>query len=963
MNEGENSSVGRSEDLMSHHSTQSLVSLNNQKDHKTNVGRSTSFRTAIRSRPLRSQDFDDQPPISPGGKSNVSTPSRRSKSFKFATRFKPLVSSELADQSSSLPSTPSAPCSNMDFKETCGSTPDMSDHVFTDQQNSEAKTLGMSDSGKFSSMPVLSDLDNTRNRRSENSPRLSNGSLNFGNVKQSPKRVIDARQYFSRNKENTPSVSSLQDDEEQNLRVEGKTVSAFNDSFVKKSSENITKSPGIPAKSITLTRPLSLKNVLNSVCHSDMEMAPKASLKEDDPWIYNPSMSSKENLAERIPHSRQRTRSFGGELDNFTPDNFDWIVYANRNSLPITGISTDTLSKHHKSYTPGRYSAEFFHTYYSDLSSNKLPTSSHKNSVSSNSAATSEFTTNAMPHSCSQQTNQLESESNSLLDKTDLIDLDDPLSLGSLPMINKPLDNCVIQSRKQVRVSRSNSTPCTRPDKYQLFNRHNRTQSVDVNYPNDHEKLLEEMEDYMKRSDSTLTLTSQRFPTKFAMPSEEVREDPELETNRDSYVSTISSSSYESQESSDNQDSDGIVETLKNKIHDFRKKIYRRSGSYDNKYPSGSELDNESDAEQSKQRNTESKTSLWSLNTWFSPKKESPPDLSTVLHAGDLGGTGIGSRMADPDPIYEELGNFKRLLSTETSPLPLQINSKRVSNTSVSAKLVRQRSCDESHDAPVQNLNLQQCDSAFSIDLGDSSASEESPRTYDDVKEKPAPPSLKKADSFYEKRFSMAFDESSEVFRDSAVYCDMDSDHLPLSPISSTPTETKPPRFPIRAYIQKIEEQNRLKNPITSRVRQREPGDMIKQRLESLHNSSTQRSRSCSRPGSEDREFSRRSSTSSRSVSVDRETTPLRFSLINMDKSLEESIVCSKDNQFRNFGRENSEPGFRGRSRSRSKSPGGTLKSASSMGRLDQLNSDVENLVIMKGWVRQLIDKFQPTNQ
>ena len=238
-----------------------------------------------------------------------------------------------------------------------------------------------------------------------------------------------------------------------------------------------------------------------------------------------------------------------------------------------------------------------------------------------------------------------------------------------------------------------------------------------------------------------------------------------------------------------------------------------------------------------------------------------------------------------------------------------------------------------------------------------------SPRTYDDVKEKPAPPSLKKADSFYEKRFSMAFDESSEVFRDSAVYCDMDSDHLPLSPISSTPTETKPPRFPIRAYIQKIEEQNRLKNPITSRVRQREPGDMIKQRLESLHNSSTQRSRSCSRPGSEDREFSRRSSTSSRSVSVDRETTPLRFSLINMDKSLEESIVCSKDNQFRNFGRENSEPGFRGRSRSRSKSPGGTLKSASSMGRLDQLNSDVENLVIMKGWVRQLIDKFQPTNQ
>ena len=42
----------------------------------------------------------------------------------------------------------------------------------------------------------------------------------------------------------------------------------------------------------------------------------------------------------------------------------------------------------------------------------------------------------------------------------------------------------------------------------------------------------------------------------------------------------------------------------------------------------------------------------------------------------------------------------------------------------------------------------------------------------------------------------------------------------------------------------------------------------------------------------------------------------------------------------------------------------GALNSdARAIGRLDSMKNDVDNLVIMKGWVKDLIDKFQHTKK
>ncbi|KAK3092501.1 hypothetical protein FSP39_003724 [Pinctada imbricata] len=805
--DGDESSIGGADDLISRNSTESdlasIVSLGSQADFnqspKVSIGRSTSFRTAVRSRPLHSESFEDSLPSSPITQSPSSTPTRRSKSFKIATRFKPLIASE----TTSLPSSPSLPTAKIGFGGNSGSTPDFcdesSDQVFSDELKVRPKHLSLSNSGKFSSMPVLNATEKAQNRKSDVtvSPKLSSGSFNFGNVNQSPKKVIDVRQYFSRNKENNPSISSLTDIEEnQNLRKEAKSVSAFHDTFLRKSTENLQKSPKIVRKAITLTRPLSVKNVLNKAYSSDIGRVPPATV--EDPWIYNPNVASKENIPRDVHETEkksqplgrnrhQRTRSYGGELDDYPNGNFDWIVYANRNSLPVTGLSSEEMRRYQNYYSQSRDASASYQNSIDDMSHERQSeTEREQDNVLS-------FCDDSEPSISKNSYNEDRNQNNvfhTLSNRT----LDNELSaLGSLPMVNKPPDSCVVQCRKQVKVSRSNSTPCTRPDKYLMFGRHNRTQSVDVTGLNDPDQLLAEMEDYMKRSDSTITL----FPLK-----------------------------------------------------------------------------------------------------------------QRLCH---------------------------RIIIT--------------------ALLDR-------------NLNYQQCDSAFSIDLGgdSSSTSEESPRVveespsiaYVEQREVPGPPSLKKADSFYEKRLSMAFNDS-EFFRDSAVYCDIDFDNQPLSPSTSTPTDVKPPRLPIKEYVQKLEEKHRKKFPETTKVKVREPGDVIKQRLESLQNYSQRRSQSCSRPGSEEREFSGRSSSSSRSVSVDREVGPHRFSLVNFDHNFGEPIGKTKGELFRSYGRENSEPDFRGRSRSRSKSPGGTLKSASSMGRLDQLSTDVENLVIMKGWVKQLIDKFQPS--
>ncbi|XP_061162339.1 pleckstrin homology domain-containing family G member 3-like isoform X2 [Saccostrea echinata] len=1053
-----------------------------KRENSSPVSRSTSFRTAVRRQPLTSVDYSDEKLSETKNGTTETSPTKRTKSFRLATRLNPLLTNVLASHSSSsLPDAPSV---------------HQQEELPPPSQDGEFRSDNSTLDQRYCSMPALtkplSPFTNRPNSKVEDrqsSRRLSSNSFNLGSPS---KKVIDIKQYFSRNKENL--------EDSQNLKQESKSVTAFHDSYLKKSAETSPdRSPKIYPRTISLTKPLSVSSVFQTQQKSQVSVEKD----NEDPWVVNPKASTEDILTtsassggqyrlKRSPakkKSHQRSRSVDFEVDEDS-QNFDWIVYANRNSLPLSGFpkgsvphleaslkpDSEHLASHSRSKSfddtlsapnPVLTQSATEPTLQSLIPSSEKEISVRNNNQSSNSQGSQKYQgsysstipsrgvdqqsltstpSQKSPYPLSYiygayttaDSNEIDSYGDSwrskyfnsprFCDQIQNISHDTPLEedahfLSSLPVIVRKVDE-----PSHAKISRSYSTPCANNvERVQGA----RPQSFNINL-NDHEKLVAEMEDYLKRSDSNITISSQQ---RFPVPN--LNDSSKESSNRFSYASTISGSSYESSESlTDNQSSDSIVDSLKLKTHG-KENLNRRSGSYDNTVP---EVITESDKD--------NKASIWSLNTWFSsPKKEPLPDLQTVLHAGELGSATIGSRMAHQEPLYAEFPNLSK-----ASP---ESHSRNSVSVSVRAETL--------HDEPV---NLKQCDSAYSIQSEEETSCRDLPKRTN----------LTRADSFYEKRLSMAFNDT-EVFRDSAVFCDIDTTELSPevkyekeSPIRSPvepafEREGRKKRLPVKQFVKELEEQYHSKSTETVRVRHREPGTIIRQRMESLEKQ-TRRSQSCSRPNSIERDL-RRSSTPVRSVSSSpgrdfrRSSTPARSMTASpiMENELNRksssnwsstSITSGKAGSQKDDGKPSSKMSstkqtterlpFRSRSisqdrganqrnsltfpsgqtsqkntaqfhlerpfrsrflsedcrtsqrlslprssvnasmedisseryykRERSAPPFGDQwsggqgmggkKHSMSLGRLDQLSTDIENLVIMKGWVRQLIEKFQP---
>ncbi|XP_033734193.1 LOW QUALITY PROTEIN: uncharacterized protein LOC117323234 [Pecten maximus] len=983
-------SAGEINSSMSHDTTASDVSnltsdgdlslLEDDPSEGNALGRTRSFKSAMRGRPLLSVsiDMEEESSDTENNKPKVDTVTKRSRSFRIATRMKPLRSVDFTDERLSVsgPNTPvkdkvmenfestkedagsqvsinSRPCLNSYRSDTYSSMPVLSEGIGGTTEGHVTPNSGHFSFDNKRSSTHSSDMERSSTPRSSVERSSVCSSDSFSALLPQPKRVIDIKQYFTVNREhNSRPKESLS-----NLRRDGNSVSAFNDTFSKKvTQDSSNNSPYSGQRSVFLTRPLPLSSALktdqrlcSSSCSNVENVGNRGStFRDENPWV----QSNADVRQSNNKPMRQRAHSTDGELDSL-----DWMVYANRNSLPVTGFSTDDIPKLCK----GSSSREKL-----DKSSSEDVFNDNNNRYSGHhyqSSCHCDLSVRTGTLQCRSILQRGVSQNRAIGRYSHLQnfspydrDGDDYSTLGKLPQIHKhrPL-------------KRSNSTPSARVGVSASENlKGARSSSFDMDQVIfDHEKIVAEMEEYLKKSDSTLSLEAQKFPTNI------IQIPPENETtnhvsHRDSCASNLSSSSYESQESEENSDS--IVDTLKNKIHDFASKItHRRSGSYDNKLQGEYEQDTD----------TDNRHSLLSVNSWFGSPKSREPDLTSVLQSGELGGAMIGQRMAEsdisrnPEHIFSE-SSLSLTPSKENLQQACSLNDNGLQdNDEMSSELSR----DNSTLLNLQNLNIQQCDSAFSI--GDSCNIENSPRSVDENRKLRHSESESSGDSFYERRLSVAFDDG-DAFRDSAVYCEMDIDPVDnsnkLSSVSSIPPlsiVSKPVAdLPIKAYVQRLEEQIQLKPEVNvlSELNKlppssnlvgnktgagigkppREPGAVVRQRMESLQQDVIYRN---SRASSEERDVR----AFSRSTGDERESSPFtgRF------RYKRASTPCRGEDGY--FLRESSDPAHV--FRSRSSTPGsGALKPSRSLGRLDQLGSDAENLVVMKGWVQQLIERFQSTN-
>ena len=885
----------------------------------------------------------------------------------------------------------------------------------TDQN---VEDMGLRKRGRFSSMPALNSEQKSPKVSRLHSERLAySPTINRTGV--SNTKQLDIKNYFSWNKDWLNSTESQRDNnkenESSNLSREAKPVLAFHDVFsnLKKSSENITSKP-VSQKSVNLTQPKPFASTLKKSSskiesHAKLDkwitddkftkgsLVDVSHLKED-PWIPSKPRSSTESrifskdLTSKLSdlntfHMKDcshkakpdkehkgrlsldegsnrhvRTQSFTGDDRCFSKDNLDWLVYANRNSLPVSGLSTEDLL-HYKYCTPPRGSM------IPPSPQGVSPfgkTTLHENVVS----------TYGTPSRGNTKDYQYTSYGNHAETTTD--------SSVSLSATNTSSETCsspdIIKdsvfdeafspekffSPGNARLERSFSSPDNkRSSKFRRDLDEDRPSSMDILAEVGHieasEKLVAEMEHYMKHSSSSSSLssTNNKFPQSI----------PTFEENgtykRDSVLSTGSNSSYESAREDPESEQETIVESIKSKFHNITSKFGGKKLRIDQAqhHKSPSELSAPSSPAKKKLDEHSSKSFPLAHNLSLRlkpghPKSSAEPSLPSLLLESQPGSEVIGSRMAHPD--FDDYATFslprsqtpqsnmedkkvveKRRSETYFKPLSYLSGPKSVSQSVLASKY--------SPVSSLRNLHIQQSDSAFSIQSADidSSTPSDSPRSDTDNK----PADNDNADNFYERRLSIAFNTNDE-FRDSAVYCD-DLD----TPVVSPREPIVPLKVPIKEYVQKLEEKNKSCPPSPVKVKPREPGAIVKQRLESLQaNLDNQKSSSTSRSLSSTTSRTQSTSNSrdtSRAPSEEKQVTSSALKeLIDHKFPMERTLSLCVDQS----DRQEDEEFFRSRS---STSGSGKLKAAYSLGRLDQLSMDVDNLTIMKGWVRQLIDKFQ----
>lgn len=881
-------------------------------------------------------------------------------------------------------------------------------------------TLSLRKRGMYSSMPTLN-CETTKSPRLSrlHSDRSADNSPSINRTSVTQTRQLELKKYFNWDKDSLRNKLSQKDNNKENesnsLSREAKPVLAFHDVFsnLRKSSENLS-SKSVPQKTISLTQPKTFTSKLKTSA-SKMESRAKldkwktddkftkgslvdlSHLKED-PWVPSKVRASTESsikypnkIASDVSelngsHKREssygdkptnkqknrlsfeegsrrhiRTQSFTGDDRSFSRDNLDWLVYANRNSIPVAGISTEEIL-HSKYCTPPRGSMI--------PPSSKTP--QHENVVS---LYATPSRSNVIPKALtdfvgSENHNETATDSSVSLSATNTSS-----ETCSSPDILKDsvFDEAFSPekffSQEHCRLSRSFSSPENkRSSKFRKDFSEDRPSSMDilgeVRHIEASEKLVAEMEHYLKHSSSSsssLNSNNNKFPKSVPTFAQSERET----YKRDSVVSSGSTSSYESaREELESEHDESLVETIKSKLHNITAKFSGKKLNMDHQFKnSQGEYSNPSSPIKLKHDEYPAKVSPLSHNLSLRVKsghqKSPEPDLPSLLLESKPGSEVIGSRMANPDfddyatfslprtqppqsSVDEDKVNVKRRSEAYFRPTTCLAGSKSLSHSGLASKY--------SPVTSLRNLNIQQSDSAFSIQSADNDNSifNDSPRSDNDVES--ATPEA--ADNFYEKRLSIAF-SNDEAFRDSAVYCD-DTD----TPLASPREPTIPSKIPIREYVQQLEEKNKKRPPSPVKVKHREPSSIIKQRMESLQaNLENPRSSSTSRSVSLATSRTPSQSTSrdtSRAPSEEKQITSkalleLMETKFPMDRTLsvpgDHSVKFKDDDEV-----------FRSRSNT---SSSGKLKPAFSLGKLDQLSTDVDNLTIMKGWVRQLIDKFQ----
>ena len=850
------------------------------------ITRSTSFKTAVKVKPLRSNDFDNEEEIEQIGSQSDKT--IRSRSFRIATKLQPLGSLDLPDDSVSLsnPTTPSVSSRNSGFDSS-----DLQD-VFDGRDSGMGGSTSTMDSAITLDQPTIT---------KPSSLRLSSDAFKSLRQSQPSAKILDAKQYFmslAGDIKHIAHVSSLH-----NLRRDSNSPTAFHNTIAKR----IVDSPKLETRNITLTRPLALSSMLKGT-QSNQQLSACDREDECSPWI-------KYKNTRQVP-MRQRSRSTDNDLESdLRSQNMNWIVYANRNSLPA-GYSTDDIPRLYKQCSPNANNSKVSQSTDNVFGGESRPTSLHGQSIQRHSMSVAE---NVFHSPQMSEAMKKFNDSVDMLASMTSLDEKKEETKDILTNIPSRFDNYT--ERRTGKLTRSNSTPCaTLGAKLRQEKGIPSVRSASVDMDSiivDHEQIVAEMEEYLMKSDPQLleNLNGNKFP--IACP--QVVSDDEMDMKRDSCLSNgSSSSSYDSNTDEEaNNNHDSYLEPGIDSVS------HRRSGSYDNKL-SDEHLD------LVPQHSTqESKTSLLSLNSWFTNKKKESdePDLHSILHQGDLGGTVIGGRIADPESIYNLPG--KRLSVSRE-------NLFESSSTN---------DYEEIHfDKNTNNLNHQQSDSALSI--RDDCISEDSPQRAEKGDNQSRSNSLSSAESFYEKRLSLVFDEN-DAFRDSAVYCEMDNDSAPgsrvVSPktsfeskplplplslhVSQTVSPIKPARLPIKDYVQKLEK-DFLPSPVqTTKISQKEPSDLIRQRMLKLQYNAEYRSRS--RPVSEERELFNHAERDMRYIDL---------------TSKDSTSYLSRDSV----------------KYSRSRSLGSTSSQMShSLGHLDTLSDEVDNTSIMTGWVKSLVQKFQ----
>ncbi|KAK0043379.1 hypothetical protein Bpfe_027198, partial [Biomphalaria pfeifferi] len=813
-----------------------------------------------------------------------------------------------------------------------------------------------------------------------------------------------------------PMVKKRNKENDTNEDVPSRRVMAFHDSYSKRVAE----------KAILRNKGLRLPNTSKHLSVPDCEPHGSAKLTNwnsiekltagsmsdvthlnEDPWVMNTDMTSSESSVDmagsngstsfsnstlsNVPHpavetsARPRGHSDLTEMMHvaFNRDNMDWLVYLNRNSL---SSNTDI----NKSWLPGSNQDKEMRSQEALTRQNNVinhfPYATPPRSYMT--------TENMKKHNYLTETNQ-----NSYQRKSGVN------AFGGTPQtitLTKPI---VFQVPS---LTRSNSTPLatTRISKV-VSDR--RPYSMDVDRLTDESnRMVAEMEEYISNSAEEIKGTN-KFPTSLAAIT--VEED--ANNNRLSVASSLSASSYESQDSSS---SDGMMGTLKHKLHFWA-----------TNHPGArcdSEQSHSSTVTSEDEDNHDDTRPLTSGNTFDPPSRSRTSwresrDLENVLREHSLGSSSLGSRMAHALPLTETVmtsnNNMDEVDSRDVlSPIYLSTMPAGASSSS-SLTTDATESCS--------NLDLQPSSSAISLqsnetgssvtvtfpphndyipepvlELSDSSK-EATPKTKprmnksqtneenSNLKSASSLESLGSNDSFYERRFSVALD--SEVFVDKPTVVKVYDD-----------TQTGLPRKSIKEYVQHIEQKFKQQSPKILEVRRKEPGAMIRQRLETLReNVLHSRRGSSSRHTSEERESSRAKSqppsqhrnklptgpkpdtrwnddiriydlkTSTSRDSLSKSMENISRSKENMTRSKSKDLLsfrCDSPGHEKDASRfiyMNYNPSsnqFIHKAQSSELHETEVDNSMSqSMCRLDQLSSELDNLVIMKGYVKALISRFQ----